>query len=135
MVLPLVVFWRLYLKCPQSFRRYLLGATAAAGLIAFWLSLPTHFRLANSEREVGQQLDYRVGDNDAHFQEAMSHASILFSFFPPVEAVNDPRRVWAMEHITVLHYALLPKPPGATVNYIVQPKAAAPPPGFTFIAT
>ena len=138
MVLPLIVFWRLYLHRPEWPRRVVLAAVAAGGLLALFLSLPRQFEINRVVRHIGQRLDLRVGaydsGNDADYRALLSRFLLLFTLIPPDWEVPDAGTELVSSHGSVIYYGSRPKPPGTEINYIIQPLTEKAPSDFKRVA-
>ena len=133
MILPLVVFWRLYLFHKDRVGRILLSVAAVAAGVSLWLSLPRHFEINRVHREIGQATDFRGADYSTDYRK-VKHANLLLKLLAPDWQVNDPSRELVASPYTIVFYALKPKNAEANVNYIVQFLGEPSPPGFTKIA-
>ena len=130
MVLPLVVFWRIYLHQRGWFRRVSVPALALSGILAFWLSLPRHFEINRKVRKIGQKTAFLLGDYDTNFREQLSHARLLFALLPPDWEVEDPSTELVSGYGSVIYYSTRPKPMNTQINYIIQPLDDQEPSGF-----
>lgn len=134
MILPIVVFWRVALG--HAPRRLLIGATLAAGFAAFVLSLPRHFEIDRTMRRIGNATAYHIGNygspNVASHRDSHEGWELLRQLFarewdvadPSAELVGGPQ---------LIYYATQVTDPGLVTNYVVQPRLAPPPPGFSEI--
>lgn len=133
MVLPLVVFWRIYLHYKGWLRRLILPAAAVAGVFALWLSLPEHFQINRTHRGIGQVTAYLVGNYDVDYQP-IKHVNLLLKLIPPDWEVQDPSQELVGSPFSIIYYAAHSMAPDAKVNYVVQQLSEPAPPGFTKIA-
>jgi hypothetical protein len=134
MVLPLVVFWRMYLHHEALFRRASLPIVAIAGIVAFCLSLPKSFEINRTVRPIGQRIALLVGDYDNNYMEQVRHLELYFDLIPPDWRVKDPEAELVSGYCSLIYYATRPKKPNTSIDYVIQPLADATPPGFTRIA-
>lgn len=133
MVLPLAVFWPLYLRQSVRFQKVLLPITALSALAALWLSLPQHFQINQAHREFGYGTLYCVGDYEKGYPLALRHSQILYELIPGDWKLDYPHHRWGMDHQTWIYYATRSKPPGTFINYIVQAAADPPPAHFEHV--
>lgn len=134
MILPLVVFWRLYLHHQKWFRRVSLPAVALTSVVAFWLSLPRSFEINRTVRPIGQKTAILVGDYDTDFRTQVKHAELFFNLIPPDWEVEDPAKELVSGYASIIYYSTRPKPPCTEIHYIVQSIGDPKPTGFTKIA-
>jgi hypothetical protein len=134
MVLPLVVFWRMYLHHDALFRRASLPIVAVAAIVAFCLSLPKSFEINRTVRFIGQRIVLLVGDYDNNYSEQIRHLELYFDLLPPDWWVKDPKTELVSTPCAIIYYATRPKKPNTPIDYVIQPLADAVPPGFTKIA-
>lgn len=130
MVLPLAVFWRLYLGRSERFRAACLPALALSTLLALWLSLPRHFGINQTHREFGYATAYRVGDYEQGYPLAVRCAEVLYQIVPGDWKLYYPDHSWGMDHHSWIYYAMQPKPAGTFVNYVVRAASDPPAPQF-----
>ena len=135
MVLPLVVFWRIYLNSSLQAQRWLLPAVAATTILSIFLSLPRHFQINRAIREFGLATEYRIGDYEKSYESAMRGGWSLFSLLPQDYRLKYPEQPWGADPPSWIYYATRPKPPGITINYVVQVASAPSPPGSTRVIT
>lgn len=135
MILPVVVYWRIALTGDA---RWPVGAAALAGALSLVLSLPRSFALDRSTRAIGRATDVRVGNLNgdwAAYTEAL-HARVgVRSLFRPEWEVADASRERVGDAMGVLYYASQARRAADTVNYVIQSEGAAPPAGFSPVAT
>jgi hypothetical protein len=134
MILPLVVFWRVYLHQQRLSRRSILTAVALMGFLAFWLSFPRHFEINRSVRAIGQKTSFRIGDYVTNYREQVRHEEILSKFISPDWEVKNPTEELVSSNCSIIYYSTRPKHPGTPINYIVQPLGNKTPPGFIKVA-
>jgi hypothetical protein len=134
MILPLVVFWRIYLYHQNWFRRVSLPAIVATSIVAMVLSLPRHFELNHSLRSIGQKTAYLAADYHSDYRQVVKHNEILFELMSPDWKVEDPANELVGSANSIVYYAALPKPAGTSINYIVQDLSEPTPTGFTQVA-
>jgi hypothetical protein len=134
MILPLVVFWRVYLHHRGWFRRVSLPAVALTSVVAFGLSLPRHFEINRTVRAIGQKTAILVGDYDTDYLTQVEHWELFFGLVPPDWEVEDPARELVSGYASLIYYSTRPKSPYASINYVVQAVGEPEPTGFTRIA-
>ena len=130
MVLPLIVFWRMYLISSERKRRWLLPAVTLSTILSLYLSLPSSFQINTAAREFGLATAYQVGDYETAYEEAARAAGSLKALLPDNYRLMYPNQPWGTDPFVWLYYATRPKPPGAKINYVVLP-ASEPAPGNT----
>ncbi len=133
MLLPQVVFWRIYLHHQRWFRRLSLPGVALASVVAFWMSLPRHFEINRTVRPIGQRTAFLVGDYNTAYREQVRHAKLLFKLIPPDWEVKDPAKELVSGYCSIIYYSTRPKTPNTPINYVVQPLGNIAPHGFTKI--
>lgn len=133
-VLPLAVFWRVYLGRTAATRRWLLPAAAAGAVVALALSLPRHGGVDGQVRRVGSAVDFRIGDYQEGYLEAMDHALVLKQAFTPTYGIADPSAEWGVSPYPLLYYALGPGARPGPKNYRVQRAQEPLPEGWTRVA-
>lgn len=126
MLVPLAVYWRLYLHHPKA-QGWLLPTTFFAAAVSFYLSLPQHWRIIQTSRAFGAATEYRIGDYDSSYREAAAGAHALPTLLPANYRLQYPNQPWGTDGHVWVYYATRPKIPGAPINYIVQPAVTAPP--------
>ncbi len=134
MILPLVVFWRMYLHQHKMFRRISIPVVAIAGVMALWFSLPKTFTINRTVRELGEKTAFLVGDYYTNYREQVSHPELLFKLIPPDWKVKDPKSELISSPASIIYYSTRQKPQNAQINYVVQPLANQVPNGFSKIA-
>jgi hypothetical protein len=131
MILPLVIFWRRYLNFSSRVQRWLLPAVAATTILATILSLPRHFQVNQGVRQFGLATEYRVGDYNTSYEEAVRGGSSLYALLPQNYRLEYPHQPWGTDPNSWIYYANRAKPSGTTTNYVIQPSSAQFPPQFT----
>jgi hypothetical protein len=121
MILPLVVFWRLYLGYPKLPRRLSIPVIALAGVLSLWLSLPRHFEINRTIRAIGQRTAFLIGDYNSDYQTLAQRAKLLFKLIPPDWKVQDPTKELVSGYCSLIYYSTRPKAPDIRINYILQP--------------
>jgi hypothetical protein len=134
MILPLVVFWRMYLHRDRRFRDVSLRAVALTSAMAIWLSLPRRFEINRTVRAIGQRTAYLVGDYDTDYREQVRHFELCFELIPPDWEVEDPTTELVSGYMSIIYYSTRPKAANTEINYIVQYARDPAPPGFTRIS-
>ena len=128
MVLPLVVFWRLYLAAGTRVRPWLLGGVVCTTGLALVLSLPRNFEINTSASEFGAATDFRVGDYGAQYQTAVEAAGKTLGFLLPADyRLRYPHQPWGLDDESWVYYAFHKAAPTAPANYIVQRESDAAP--------
>jgi len=127
MVLPLIVFWRLYLDSSQRIKRWLLAGVTATTALSLFLSLPRHFQINQAIRQFGQKTDYRIGDYERAYEEAIRGGWSLYSLLPNDYRLKYPKQPWGADPPSWIYYATREKPPGTVINYVIQPASESPP--------
>lgn len=133
MVLPLVVFWRVYLGSRLPAQRWLLPAVATTTGLCLVLSLPRHFRVNQATREFGQATAYRLGDYEGSYEQAVRGGWSLSALLPRDYRLQYPEQPWGTDAHSWIYYATREKPSGTTINYVVQATSAPPPPESTLV--
>jgi len=133
MILPLVVFWRMYLGYTERTQRWLLPAAAGCAAISLALSLPRDFGINLAAREFGYATAYRVGDYEAGYPEAVRKGGALKALLPEDYRMRYPKQPWGTDPNVWIYYAMREKPPGTAINYVVQPKPDPAPVGASKI--
>ena len=131
MLLPTVVFWRLYLGRSRSAQQWLLPGVIGGITLALTLSLPRHFEISLAGRELGLATAYRVGDYERRYEQAVGAGDSLDALLPSDYRLQYPDQPWGMDSNAWIYYATRQKPAGTLVNYIVQPTSEPAPEGFT----
>jgi hypothetical protein len=131
MVLPLVVFWRRYLSFSVRVQRWLLPAVAATIVVSLILSLPRHFHVNQAVRQFGQATEYRVGDYDKSYEQAVRSGGSLYALLPQNYRLDYPQQPWGTDPPSWIYYATRKKPSGTVINYVVQSASEPPPQMFT----
>jgi len=127
MLLPLAVFWRIYMSARVRVRRWLLPAVAVTTAVCLFLSRPQHFQIDLTTRRFGEATDYRIGDYQRDYERAARAGWSLYALVPEDYRLEYPHQPWGTDPYSWIYYASLPKPPEAEINYIVQ-RAEDPPP-------
>jgi len=137
MLLPLAIFWRLYLHQGDRLkivaRRWLVATAAAAAALAFWMSLPRHFEVDRTMRRLARSVDIRIDRQqlrEAGRDPSLELQQVLFKLFPPGYAPVDPGEQLVIADGPILYYSKRSQGLSADINYIVQPSSAEPPAGF-----
>jgi hypothetical protein len=128
MILPLVVFWRTYLRSSGSAQKWLLPALAISTACSLFFSLPQHFQINQATREFGQATEYRIGDYERSYEVTARGSKSLSALLPEDYRMKYPEQPWGTDPYSWIYYATRPKDPGATVNYIVQRDSDPQPP-------
>lgn len=135
MVLPLVVFWRIYLQESARMQRWLLPAVASSIAVCLYLSIPQHFQINNATREFGQATEYRIGDYENQYELAANAGKNLSALLPEDYRMRYPEQPWGTDSFTWLYYATREKASGTKINYIIQPTSEPPPTSATAVLT
>jgi hypothetical protein len=140
MLLPLAVFWRDVLSRPPAGRRWLLAATAVAGLAALWLSLPRAANVYTAGRHVGETIDDRVSGYADADPRALRRALLLRELLPPDWDPRVPQSLHGGSELTWNVYArrhpakAASPAPESAVNYVLQEARDPAPPAMRLIA-
>ena len=100
MVLPLIVFWRVWLVAPLRQRRFAVALAGAGALTAFWLSLPQHFELNRDTRAVGERTLFLVGNPADGLRSIRAESGISGKVIGYDWDVRDPASEWSGRHWT-----------------------------------
>jgi hypothetical protein len=133
MVLPLVVFWRVYLHRFQFQKRWLLPTAAIAICLCFFLSLPRHFKINQAIREFGQRTAYKIGNYEQSYEDALRAGWTLYALVPKDYRLKYPEQPWGADPPSWIYYATQEKRPGTNVNYVIQPAGDPPLPEATLV--
>ncbi|MGN6733950.1 MAG: hypothetical protein ACTHMB_18560, partial [Candidatus Binatia bacterium] len=101
--------------------------------VSLWLSLPRHFEINRTHREIGYATVYRVGDYRIDYRK-INHANLLLKLLSPDWDVKNPSRELVASPYTIIFYASKTKNSQSKINYIVQLLSEPPPSDFTRIA-
>lgn len=136
MLLPLVVFWRLYLGrlSTDRARGRVLAAAAVGAAVSLVLSLPASFDLATESRRVGLATRFDLGVERPTHGQIWRATQTLYDLFPDDYRLEYPEQPWGTDPYVWYHYATRPKPQDVEINYVIQPEGAPAPPGFERIA-
>lgn len=134
MVIPVVVFWRLYLGWKLQIQKWAVPALAATVTFCLVLSMPRHFQINLAVREFGQATEYRVGDYERDYQAAAAGSGTLSELLPDAYRFAYPNQPWGADEYSWIYYATREKPSGTETNYLVQAAIEPPPAGFTQVA-
>ena len=135
MVLPMVVFWRLYLGWKQKVKQWALPALAISSIFLLFLSMPQHFQINLAIREFGQATEYLIGDYQQDYQTAAAGSSSFYALVAADYRLNYPNQAWGADEYTWIYYATQKKPAGTEINYLVQGIDEPTPAGFTQVST
>lgn len=124
MLLPLAVYWRTDWVVAEQ-RKLLWAGTAAAALIALWISWPVSAVPYLAARQVGAAVDDRVGGYDVSSAEQFRASALLNKLLPPDWDASVPARAHGGSALTWNFYAHIADK-GKT-NYFLQRAADAPP--------
>jgi hypothetical protein len=131
MVLPIVVFWRVYLSVQPRWQRWLLTGMVCATALCLFLSLPQHFRTNVTARELGRATDLRIGDAGLGYPRATQAGWAASVLVPQGYRLEYPNQPWGTDAYTWLYYSQ--RPAKVRINYMVQPTREVPPEGFSRI--
>jgi hypothetical protein len=135
MILPLVFFWRTYLRASVFAQRWLLPSVCITTLLCVFFSLPQHFQINQAVREFGQATEYRIGDYNEGYEVAARGGKSLSTLLPEDYRMQYPEQPWGTDPYSWIYYATRTKSTGNTVNYYVQSEIDPPPPMTTRIKT
>jgi hypothetical protein len=120
MLLPPLVFWRYYLRMPDSGKRWILPIVTIATLTSVILSLPPHFQINQSARRFGQATDFRIGDYEQDYETAIKAGSGFASLIPTDYRLHYPNQPWGADAPSLIYYSFQEKSPVTEINYIIQ---------------
>ena len=127
MILPLVVYWRM--DWPERRRWLILSATAAAGLLALYLSIPENTKPMTEARVIGEAIEDRFGGYDTMDQSVFRRHEVLLHLIPsgwepgvPEERFGGLPNAWT-------HYVFRKGSGKTTTNYVLQPASDDAPEG------
>jgi len=135
MVLPLIVFWRLFLALPEPRRKVVFAAAAGLAGLAFWLSLPGHFAINRTASTIGARTAFLSGDSGQYLPSQMAQADLLSEVARYEWWVSDPAREYIGSPLALVYYANRTGPVSARHNYIVLSETAPQPPGTEKVST
>lgn len=124
MLLPLVVFWRLVPD--DGGRRAWQLATAAGGVLAIALAMPTSFAPYVATRTIGRAIDHRVGGYGRMVPAPFRSIAVMQEVIPYTWDPRVPEETFGGSAIAIAHYAHGSGPREATA-YVVQRDTAPPP--------
>ena len=127
MILPLIVFWRLFLDSPGSRQRWMYPAIIVTTIFSLVCSLPQHFQINQATREFGIFTEYEIGDYDNAYESSLKGGSSLYALLPIAYRMDYPNQVWGTDHRVWIYYSTRPKPKGIVPNYFVLPATQSPP--------
>lgn len=133
MVLPVVFYWRLMLRTPA--RVAITALTAAFAGVGLLLSLPKSMAIDRSERDIGRQLVYRIGEYDGDYsgwRTAFRSKDALDALFDPYWKNPDPEHQRLGSAWLEIHYSHRGEP-GPEVNFVVDRPGRAAPPDFSVV--
>ena len=134
MVLPLVVFWGIFFPVNARQRGYLLAGTAAAGIFALYVSLPSHPRPVTEARVVGAAVEDRFGGYDTMAPAAFRRSEILHHVIPYGWDPSVPEDSYGGQPIVWYYYAHYAENNRRKVNYMMQPATHPAPDGMELLA-
>ncbi len=131
MILPLVVFWRTYLRASVFAQRWLLPTVTITTALCLFFSLPQHFQINQAVREFGQATEYRIGDYEHAYEVAARGGKSLSALLPEDYRMQYPEQPWGTDPFSWIYYATRAKSAGNTINYFIQSESEPPPPMTT----
>ena len=135
MLLPLIVFWRLYLDASRAWQRLLLPLLAVTTAVSLYLSLPPHFTINQSIRKFGEASEYKIGDYENAYVEAVRGGESWFSLVPEDYRLEYPNQPWGADFTSLIYYATRDKRENIIINYIIQPLDDPPVENATLVDT
>jgi hypothetical protein len=135
MLLPPLVFWRLYLRMPNSRKRWVLPIVSISTLAAMILSLPPHFQINQSVRRFGQATDFRIGDYKQNYEKAIKAGSGFSSLIHTDYRLHYPNQPWGADSPSLIYYSFQEKSPGTEINYLIQSDKLPQPEGYSLAGT
>jgi hypothetical protein len=133
MILPLIVFWGLYLNAKQSARRWIFPAVLVTTLLALILSLPRHLKINQAARTFGAFTSFEVGDYERAYQRMLEAARSLYWLLPEDYRMRYPNQPWGTDHRVWIYYSTRSKAHGLIPNYFVRQDSASAPSETTMI--
>ena len=133
MLLPLVVYWRSDLPGSRGRPRLFLAATAAAGLVALYVSLPPDATPGNHARRIGAATEIRLGGYESMEPAALRRASILGNIVPLYGDPRVPEQSYGEAPSVLYHYAHR-SGIKADINYVLQAASSPVPKGMKLLA-
>ncbi len=133
MLLPLVVYWRTDIPGRRRRPRLFLVATAAAGLVALYLSLPPDATPGHHARRIGAATEIRLGGYESMEPEAFRQASILGRIAPRPAGHLGPERIFRAPASMLYYYAHRSGIKG-DINYVLQAASSPIPEGMKLLA-
>ncbi|MCA9968865.1 MAG: hypothetical protein KC425_01555 [Anaerolineales bacterium] len=130
MILPLIVFWRLWLAAPPRQQRLALPLATGGVLLALWLSLPHSGALFRVTRDIGSRTLFLVGDPAAGLRGVVAESNVMAAVVRFDWDVPDPAVELVGSPLGVVYYADRRGPVTAAHDYVVLPAGEAPPPGW-----
>jgi hypothetical protein len=131
MVLPLLVFWRLYMTTSQRLQGWLLATVTATTVVCLVLSLPRHFQINQAVRQFGQATAYQIGNYEHDYERAVHAGASLYALLPGDYRWQYPEQPWGADPNSWIYYATRAKSPDTAVNYVVQAATEPAPPETT----
>jgi hypothetical protein len=120
MILPLLVFWRLYYLIKPRLRPFILAGTAVAGIVALLISLPRNFSPHTDGRLVGEQIEDRIGGYDEFDPSVFKRAEMFSEIFPYTWDPNVPCISYGGSPLIWNYYAQKACAKKRNINYIIQ---------------
>ena len=133
MVLPLVVYWRSDIPGRRRRPRLFLVATAAAGLVALYLSLPPDATPGHHARRIGSSTEIRLGGYESMEPAAIRRAPIMGNIVPHPAHHLVPKRSFGEAPSVLYHYAHRSGIKGE-INYVLQAASNPIPNGMQLLA-
>ena len=133
LVFPLVVYWRSDVPGRRGQPRLFLVATAAAGLVALYLSLPPDATPGHHARRIGSSTEIRLGGYEPREPAALRRGSIMGNIVPYPAHHLVPKRSFG-EAPSVLYPLCSPKRDQGDINYVLQAVSSPIPNGMQVLA-
>ncbi len=134
MILPLIVFWRLYLAAPAQRRRVALPLAWVACLLSLWSSLPRRFDVNRTARHIGRRTLIGVGSPDEDLRSLARRVEVLAAIARYDWWVEDPATEFVSAPATVAFYADRGGAALARHDYVVLPARDPSPLGMALVA-
>jgi hypothetical protein len=135
MVLPLVVFWRIYLGRIEWNRTVVLSVVGIAGMLSLWFSLPRSFEINRTVRLIGEKIKIEVGDYNQDYREMVRNVAMYAKLIPPDWEVSDRSKELITSPLALIYYGSREKRSDTRINYIIRYTHMPAPEDFTQVDT
>ncbi len=106
---------------------------AATTVLCFFFSLPQHFQVNQAIRNFGQATEYRIGDYERSYEQAVGGGWTLSALLPGDYRLQYPQQPWGADPLSWIYYATRKKPSDADINYIIQQASDSSPDGSSLV--